>query len=55
MSDSELIERVKNQLLEEAKSQSNGISNKDIYNLFPDVPLKQVTDVINKCLKNGYV
>lgn len=49
----EVTEKIKNKLLEEAKTQPAGISNKDISKLFPDIPLKQVTVVINKCLKNG--
>ncbi|XP_050514754.1 probable DNA-directed RNA polymerase III subunit RPC6 [Diabrotica virgifera virgifera] len=42
-----------NRLIELAKSNSEGISNDDITKHMPDVPLTEITTIINKCLKNG--
>ncbi|XP_018577814.1 probable DNA-directed RNA polymerase III subunit RPC6 [Anoplophora glabripennis] len=44
---------VESQLLELAKSQPEGISNDDIKEHMKDVPLPEITLIINKCLKNG--
>ncbi|CAH1108672.1 unnamed protein product [Psylliodes chrysocephalus] len=42
-----------NNLLELAKSNPDGISNDDIKRHMPDIPLTEITAIINKCLKNG--
>ncbi|KAJ8934184.1 hypothetical protein NQ314_013538, partial [Rhamnusium bicolor] len=47
------LSSVENRLLELAKSQPEGISNADIKEHISDVPLPEITAVINKCLKNG--
>ncbi|KAJ8981346.1 hypothetical protein NQ317_002883 [Molorchus minor] len=47
------VETVESRLLELAKSKPEGISNSDIKEHIADIPLAQITAVINKCLKNG--
>ncbi|CAG9839980.1 unnamed protein product [Diabrotica balteata] len=42
-----------NRLIELAKYNSESISNDDITKHMPDVPLTEITTIINKCLKNG--
>lgn len=44
---------IENRLLELAKSLPEGISNDDIKQHMKDVPLPEITPIINKCLKNG--
>ncbi|XP_060531084.1 probable DNA-directed RNA polymerase III subunit RPC6 [Cylas formicarius] len=44
---------VENQLLELAKSKPEGVSNKDLKDHLPDVPLADITRIINKCLRSG--
>lgn len=44
---------VEERLLQLAKANPEGISNDDIKEHITDVPLAEVTAVINKCLKNG--
>lgn len=44
---------VEERLLDLAKSQPNGISNDDIKEHMPDVPLPDITAAINKFLKKG--
>ena len=42
-----------NSLLELAKIKPDGFSNKDLKDHMPDVPLTEVTAIINKLLKSG--
>ncbi|CAG9821552.1 unnamed protein product [Phaedon cochleariae] len=44
---------VETRLLDLAKSQPNGVSNDDVKAHLSDVPLPELTAIINKCLKNG--
>lgn len=44
---------IEDRLVELAKSQPDGISNDDIKQHMPEVPLPEITAIINKCLKNG--
>lgn len=44
---------IESRLLELAKSQPEGISNDDVKEHMKDVPLPEITLIINKCLKNG--
>jgi hypothetical protein len=41
-------------LLELAKSRPEGISNENIKQCIPNLPLEELAVIINKCLKNGY-
>ncbi|CAG9769166.1 unnamed protein product [Ceutorhynchus assimilis] len=49
----ETIEDIESRLLDLARLQPEGISNKDLKQQLPDVPLTDLTGVINKFLKNG--
>ncbi|KAJ8963180.1 hypothetical protein NQ318_018645, partial [Aromia moschata] len=47
------LSTVEQRLLELAKSKPEGISNADIKEHISDIPLTEITVIINKCLKNG--
>ncbi|XP_057654037.1 probable DNA-directed RNA polymerase III subunit RPC6 [Diorhabda carinulata] len=46
-------DETENLLLELAKANEEGISNEDIKKHMPDIPLTEITVIINKCLRNG--